>query len=231
MWFSSFFLQTSTNRLHFKAFPPDGLFSNNRIILCRLLPSTCPGVASFSMLPWLLYNQITLSWMAGETAPLCLQRLQKQNNNWRRSDSRQNKRFWCFMSCISWIWICMRCFHWASYIIMHKAKLPLQPRNKTGHANIFFSPDWCVYHRIHWGKGLTNVCSPLSLPPKSSFASTWVSLEQECAVHSPSQSTQLESRGRHCCDRIHPQSAGVHIQLQRRPTQTLSGLTLHIMNL
>lgn len=126
---------------------------------------------------------------------------------------------------------CFRGWQSASPAVAGRVKLPLQPRNKSGHVKVFFS--WLAHSSCNTlgerlNKNVKDIPTPVSLSPKSPFVSTWVSPQQAWAVHSPFKSVQLDGTGRHCCDNIYPQSAGVYIQLhrrrRRRSTLPLSGL-------
>lgn len=111
-----------------------------------------------------------------------------------------------------WLSVCSSCV---------REELPLQSGNKNGHAEVFFSPDGCILTQIQWGEtGLTKMSLKRLF---SSLVSVYTSNSPAGSVRPIHlfESAQLENRGRHCCDSIYPLSAGVRLQLQRRPTLPL----------
>lgn len=88
-----------------------------------------------------------------------------------------------------WVWYTIMCEALKPLGVVHavvfvaaavtvKVKLPLQSRNKNGHAKVFFS--WLMHLSYNslgkrFNKYVTEIPAP-PLPHKSSFVSTWVSL-------------------------------------------------------
>lgn len=160
MWFS-YFSQAITNRLNFKAFPPVGLFSNNRIILCT---DSFPPPALESLLFLCYHGYFTTKLHSPEWQVKQRQcafsacENKKRNNNCRcgvqtlsktnASDVLCSYEFefaWCAFTEPDIIihtaqasWCCASsCFVGRqSAAVTVKVNLPLQSRNKNGRKDL-----------------------------------------------------------------------------------------------